>query len=405
MEKLERNFYITTFVMAALSIIFSLIIASKQREFFYFAFYIAALALFFERRKIKFPKFDISYLIIAIGLIKIIWTLVLYRQAADYGFGATQLDSGKKLIVGGILIFYLAQFSHYRTTFNYHRYLLIAFSLAFILATGYGLYQIYNGIDRIAMSTNRATIAAYIYSALSILLIYLLLKTKIAKGHHYITLAMVFIISFLIITMTGTRAAILAHPLLIILMMLFHYRKIHLKSLVMIAVLISLGVTVSYDKYIKPKFEQTSTEILEYQQGNDFSSLGSRFSLWNVGLNIFLQHPFGNTVEARHTQAENIVLQEPKNKTAMVYIDSHLHDELLESASLQGVAGLFSVLALYIAIIALAVKRKNTPLLMIGSCMIVYGLTDVLLISSESLLFFISCIAFFAKETSSEVKI
>ncbi len=399
MEKIKRKLYIASLVLAMLSIVFTLLTVAKQRELFYFSFYAAMFGLFFERKNIRWPKMDISYAIILIGLVKIVWTLVLYRHAPDYGLGATQLDAGKKLAVGGILIFYITQFSHYLATFNYRRYLLISFALAFVLATGYGLYQIYNGIDRIALSTNRATIAAYLYSALSTLLIYLLIKIKNNSICYPLASAAVFIISFLIITMTGTRAAILAHPLLILLMVLFHYRKIHLKSLLIAIVLIGLGIAASYNKYIKPKIEQTSTEIMLYQQGDDFSSLGSRFSLWSVGLNIFYQHPYGNTVEARHAQAAESVINDPKNKTAMVYIDSHLHDELLEAASLQGIVGLLTVLFFYAYTLTLAIRQKNTPLLMIGCCMIVYGLSDVMLISSESLLFFMVCIALFAKKT------
>lgn len=399
MEKIGKKLYLTSLTLAMLSVVFALLITAKQREFFYFSFYVAMFGLFFERKNIRLPKIDISYAIILIGLVKVVWTLVLYRHNPDYGFGATQLDAGKKLVVSGILIFYITQFSPYLLTLNYRRYLLATFVLAFLLATTYGLYQIYHGIDRIAMSTNRATIAAYIYSALSILLIYLFIKTKHVSSYYALASAAVFIISFLIITMTGTRAAILSHPILIMLMVLFHYRKIHLKSLLIALVLIGLGITASYEKYIKPKIEQTSTEITLYQQGDDFSSLGSRFSLWSVGLNIFSQHPYGNTVEARHAQAAEIITHDPKNKTAMVYIDSHLHDELLEAASLQGIVGLLTVLFFYAYTLALAVRQKNTPLLMIGCCMIVYGLSDVLLISSESLPFFMVCIALFAKKT------
>lgn len=396
MEKIGKRLYLASFSLAILSIVFTLIITARQRELFYFSFYVAMFGLFFERKNIRWPKMDISYAIILIGLIKIIWTLVLYRHMQGYGLGNTQLDAGKKLVVGGVLIFYISHFSHYLTTINYRQFLLAGFALAFVLATGYGIYQVYHGIDRIDLSTNRATIAAYIYSALSILLIYLLIKLKRSMAYHIATAAII-ITSFLIVVMTGTRAAILAHLLLILLMMLFHFRKIHLKPLLIVVALVGVAGVASYGKYIKPKIEQTSTEIMLYQQGDDFSSLGSRFSLWSVGLKIFSQHPFGNTVEARHTQAAEIIVNDPKNQTAMVYIDSHLHDELLEAASLQGIVGLLAVLFFYGYIITLSLRQKNTPLLMIGCCMIVYGLSDVLLISSESLLFYMACIALFAK--------
>ncbi|WP_196061735.1 MULTISPECIES: O-antigen ligase [unclassified Serratia (in: enterobacteria)] len=400
MEKIGKRLYFSSFILTILSIVFTLIITARQRELFYFSFYVAMFGLFFERKNIRWPKMDISYSIILIGLVKIIWTLVLYRHMQDYGLGNTQLDAGKKLLVGGVLIFYISHFSHYLATINYRQYLLAGFSLAFILATGFGIYQVYHGIDRIDLSTNRATIAAYIYSALSILLIYLLIKLKHSTGYHIATVAII-IMSFLIVVMTGTRAAILSHLLLILLTMLFHFRKIHLKPLLVVVALVGVVGMASYSKYIKPKIEQTSTEIMLYQKGDDFSSLGSRFSLWSVGLKIFVQHPYGNTVEARHTQAAEIIVNDPKNQTAMVYIDSHLHDELLEAASLQGIVGLLAVLFFYGYIITLSLMQKNTPLLMIGCCMIIYGLSDVLLISSESLLFYMACIALFAKNNPS----
>lgn len=397
MEKIGQRLYFISFILAILSIVFTLIITARQRELFYFSFYVAMFGLFIERKNIRLPKMDISYAIIMIGLVKIIWTLVLYRHMQGYGFGETQLDAGKKLVVGGILIFYITHFSHYLATFNYRLYLLTAFTLAFVLATGYGIYQVYHGIERIDLSTNRATIAAYIYSTLSILLIYLLIELKNSTGYRIAALAII-IISFLIVVMTGTRAAILSHLLLILLMVLFHFRKIHLKPLLLVMALVGLAGVASYDKYIKPKIEQTNAEIMLYQKGDDFSSLGSRFSLWYVGLEIFSQHPFGNTVEARHTQAAEIIANDPKNQTALIYIESHLHDELLEAASLQGIVGLLTVLFFYGYIITISLVQKNTPLLMIGCCMIVYGLTDVLLISAESMLFYMTCIALLARK-------
>lgn len=396
MEKIGQRLYFISFILAILSIVFTLIITARQRELFYFSFYVAMFGLFIERKNIRLPKMDISYALIMIGLVKIIWTLVLYRHTQGYGYGDTQLDAGKKLVVGGVLIFYITQFSHYLTTFNYRQYLLAAFTMAFVLATSYGLFQIYHGIERIDLSTNRATIAAYIYSTLSILLIYLLIKLKQNAGYR-IAVAAIIISSFLIIVMTGTRAAILSHLLLILLMMLFHFRKIHLKPLLIVIALVGVVGIASYGKYIKPKIEQTSTEIMLYQKGNDDSSLGSRFSLWRVGLEIFSQHPFGNTVEARQKQAAEIVAHDPKNQTALAYITSHLHNELLEAASLQGIVGLLTVLFFYGYILTKSLVQRNTPLLMIGCCMVVYGLTDVLLISAESLLFYMICIALFAR--------
>ena len=398
MEKVSKKIYTASLILAILSIGCTLLIGSLQRDFFYFSFYAAVIGLFLERRFVKNYKINnIMYSLIFIGVIKILWTILLYYNLPKFGFGWLQLDAGKKLVVGGVIIFYLTNFSGGYSKEQYKIALLVGFSIAFVFATIFGLIQMYNGIPRIELSTNRATITAYIYSMLSIITIYLLInRVSISISYFYFSV-LVSVLSFVIITMTGTRAAILAHPIIIIIMLLFKFRTFNMRTVIVASIIIPVSILLSYNKFISPKVEQTRNEIMLYNKGDDFSSLGSRFSLWKVGFEIFKIHPFGNTVEARHKQAENVIIFKPENKTAMVYIDSHLHNELLESASLQGVAGLLAVLFFYYAIISHAIKNINTPLLIIGLCMIAYGLSDVLLISSEVLMFFMLCTALFTK--------
>ena len=67
----------------------------------------------------------------------------------------------------------------------------------------------------------------------------------------------------------------------------------------------------------------------------------------------------------------------------MVYAPVHLHNELLDSATLQGIPGALVVVLFYIVLLGWALRNKNAPLFGIMLCIIVSGLTDVVFISRE----------------------
>lgn len=398
MEKVRGSIYLLCIFLCLISLSFSLIAPPIQRDFFYYASYIALIGMLLERKNIKIKSDSIFYSIILIGIIKVVWAFFLYGYD-DFGHGNVQIDAGKKLVVGGLLAMYINQYlktCSYKN-FNYQRALLFVFSLAFVFTTAYAFYQILNGMERVEFSTNRATIAAYIYSTMSLLLVYLFFINEMSFKYRVFFSFLVILISFIIIMMTGTRAVMFSYPFLVVFVFLFHFRRVSFNFFVVFSCLFLLACYISYGGFIKPKIEQTKKELQLYNQGIDSSSLGSRFSLWVVGGEIFLSHPYGNTLENRRKQAEEKILDAPENQTALIYIDTHLHNELLESASLQGVVGLLSVLAFYLSMLIRAIRRRLTPLLIVSLCMIVYGTTDVLLISPESIMFFILTLAFFSR--------
>lgn len=394
MEKIKRGLYIASLSATALSIFFTLLSNPWQRYGFYYAFYFALTGLVAERRKLHIPRFDLSYAVILMGLVKIISTLILYRHDSGFGMGMVQLDTGKKMVLGGLTLFYLSQFTHYLQPLMTKKLLITVVACAFLAATAYGFWQINQGAKRIDLSSNRATIAAYLYSMLALLYIWLLMVSQPVRRQRLL-IPLVIIVSFVVVILTGTRAAILAHLPLLAAMMLFYHRKIRLKPLVIVTLLVVLGATACWKSHIEPKINQTIAELSNYQRGNDRTSLGSRFSLWIVGIEIFKQHPLGITREARYLAAEELVKGQPQNRAALRFINSHLHNEMIEAGSLQGIFGLLALLTFYVSLFISAVVRHNTALFVIGCCAVVYGLTDVMMISQESLMFLLACIAVF----------
>jgi O-antigen ligase len=390
MEKIKSRIYVTVMFCALLSVAFALLSNGRQKDFYYISIYLGIVGLLMERNILKFKKFNIAYPIILLGIVKLVWFFVLQHESGGYNFYSDQFNGGKKLVLGGLLTFYLTQCSHYLNNIDYKKILLLVISIGFIAATCYGIWQSFQGENRVEMAINRATISAYIYSTLSITLIYLLYPQR--KKVYYFIAAFVIVLSFITVILTGTRAAIICHLLIIACMTLYNFRKIHIKSVVVVAVISVLAVTILYNRYIHPKLTQTFDEIALYQEGRDNTSLGARFSMWTVGLNNFGHAPFGQSAKSRSDYSKQYVKDYPQYKAAMLYIDVHLHDETIETLSLQGIFGGLALLFFYFGIGWVALKNRNVPLLFTINCMIVYGLSDVLLLSSEAILFYVALI-------------
>ncbi|OAT28414.1 O-antigen ligase [Buttiauxella brennerae ATCC 51605] len=390
MEKLKSRIYISVFIFAALSIAFALLSNGRQKDFYYIAVYLSIIGIIIERKNLNFSKFNIAYPIILVGVVKLIWFLWLGKDAHGYNTYSDQFGAGKKLLLGGVLVFYITQFSHYIRAINYKNVMLAIIGIAFVSASCYAFWQSWSGIGRAEMAINRATISAYIYSTLSMIFVYLLYIQK--RPSCYLIAVFSIIISFVVIILTGTRAAIILHLLIIAMMTVYHFKKIHLKSTLIVLIIALLASFSLYKNYIHPKIQQTYDEVTLYQEGQDNTSLGARFSMWTVGLKNFVNAPFGQSMQSRFNYSEQYVTKNPQYKSTMEFINVHLHDETIETLSLQGIFGGLALLWFYMSISWVAMRDRNTPLLFTMNCLVAYGLSDVLLLSSEAVLFYIALI-------------
>lgn len=390
MEKLKSRLYLAVFCFTVVSFSLALINTGRQRDFYYIAIYLSIIGLFIERKNINFKSFNIAYPIILFGLIKVVWYLWYQYGTEAFNSYNDHLVGGKKLVLGGVLVFYLTQLNYHIKNVDYKKWLLIATGAAVLGASCYAWWQIMHGMQRAEMSINRATISAYIYSALSIFFIYqLYAQNKLAC---YVIAALAIILSFVVIITTGTRAAIICHLLIVFLMTAYHFKKIHLKTIFAVLIVAAIAFGALYNKFIYPKIAQTYNEITLYQEGKDNTSLGARFSMWTIGLKNFAHAPLGQSLQSRYDYSAQYVIEKPQYRSAMEFINVHLHDETIDTLSLQGILGGLALLWLYIGISWVALRNRNTALLFTLNCMIVYGLSDVILLSSEAILFFVALI-------------
>lgn len=405
MEKLNKSLLFMIYFLSVASVSVALISSGYQRNLFYIAIYCSLLGLILNFRKVKFSFSSISFPIIILGLVKICWYLLFQQKHGDLNFYNDYLDGGKKLLLGGFLVFYAEQFIKELRTVQYKNIGLAILFCGFVSATAYGFFQAFNHINRVEMGINRPTIAAYVYSTFSVFIIFALYTLRSKIG--YIIAGATIIVSYCLIILTGTRAAMICYLFMVACLTLYHFRKIHIKSLLIVSVLVAVCFAALYKPYIKPKIDQTLNEVSDYQEGNDNTSLGARFSMWAVGVHAFVEHPAGQSMGTRANTTIAYVKQYPHYQSSLHYLSIHLHNEFIDSLSLQGLMGGLSLLFFYVMLIYTGIRRQLPVLLFSAGFMILYGITDVLLISSEAIQFYIIIISLgllFPRETPNPVQ-
>jgi len=97
-------------------------------------------------------------------------------------------------------------------------------------------------------------------------------------------------------------------------------------------------------------------------------------------MTLFKEAPLKwRSAEERSQEIENLSV---KNKTlgaAMIYINIHLHNEIIENASLKGIVGVISVLCFYAALMFSAYYYRALGLFAFSLAIIGTGLSDVLI--------------------------
>ena len=267
----------------------------------------------------------------------------------------------------------------------------ISLSSAFIISSAYGIWQHFNGVDRIVLGINRATLTAYAYSAMALAMMTMLNQIRMVSV-KYIAIILTCLLSIYIIFLTETRSAMFIHTLISVVILfksLWHGRK--LRPLPVIAILLAFFViALSSKNIITTRFDSTKQELTKFNQGDDHTSLGSRFTLWKSGLIAIEKNPLGETQVTRNTIIRQWLHTNNPNSFALEYINVHLHNEFIQYTSLFGVFGFIVLLVFFIKLIFDNGIRGifNNPISVMAVSALLYGMTDVLLTSIEYVVIF-----------------
>lgn len=356
---------------------------SQGRNVFFVTSYVAFIALIFHP-KYYTKKIDLLWaplLFVAVGLGSILW-VAAYKQPGEYiNLYRAFMVTGKLLVATGFVLLIALN-----ERINFSRILKPALLLLGITVNLYVIYQgITQGDSRSELNFDRATVAAYIFTAVDLLMLYTLLH--ISKKHRVILFALGFTLSYIALIHTQTRAAILAFPVISILMFLADKnitKKQKYISCLSIAVLILVSAFFLRN-IIDNRVEDFKVDMNTLSQVQRENSVGARISMFKAGIMAGNQHAFGQAAEQRGTELAAIVKEFPLLAGILPYTTVHMHNELVDTYSLRGIWGSLLLIALYLSLFYLSLKsQKNTALLAMTMAIIIYGLSDVLFFSSEA---------------------
>lgn len=372
-------------ILLCISLSISLLSSGIARNLFYFSVYFSLIGLCLNYKKINKVNLMIFSSIFLFGFSKIIWALIVNNDVESISY-YPYFSTGKKIVLASVIVLFLV--SNLQKNHDLNSKIKTLLISGFIFSTCYGIWQHFNGAPRVEFGWDRATISAYCYSALSLAVTGGLIKKSRSL---FLTAIMIlsFIISYFVIIFTGTRAAIIMHPLIFLALLLFSKKY---KTILTIILLLAVLIPAFYSSIFESKIHKTNTEIYTFMSsaGNKMTSLGSRFSMWDEGIWFIKQKPLGASFEVRENMIKKHVMENKKNESALGYIDVHLHNEVIDTVSLQGVIGGILLLFFYICILFESLIKRKLILLSCIVCLIIYGTTDVIFFSSEATIFFMS---------------
>ena len=257
--------------------------------------------------------------------------------------------------------------------------------LAFGVSSFVGIHTYLSEASTRANIGGISTTAAYLETIQGLLCLYAI--NTIAVRYKRRLMTFVSAITFIIIVMTGTRSATLLFPVILLIMT---FRSMAFKDVIKLvpAFVILLSIPLITSNQIRDRFVEAYND-LSHENTNNSTSIGSRFSMWESGLSTTSHHLAGQSAASRlHDITQYIDVNEKGNAEALRNVPYHVHNELIEIASLQGVAPAGLMLAFYVLTIIAFRKQGRFDLAAFTFTMplIIYGIGDVLMIYPKAIL-------------------
>lgn len=375
----------------------SLLKISVARDLFFSGFYLAALGLittFTHPASHQSASADwrpLCLCLFALGLLKIGWAFYFYPAQHHNESYLRAMDIGKRLLAAAGMLWYLGRRAWLPTP-GWRRATEGIILFGFLAATAYGLIQHHQGLERVEFSFNRATGAAYVYSVLALAAL-----TVVIRRHFFartLTVIVLFCLAYATLILTGTRASILLFPVLFLGIFLTLAWREHLRLLAGIAVGLVAIVAILYQPVLKTRIASTQQEIavFENSDGNSDSSLGARFAMWRSGVDFLRTNHWGASVEQRAEVIERNIELSHHDSAAKLYLQVHLHNELIDALTLEGIPGGVLLVLFWLVGLVQALRTRNALLFVSIAGLLGYGLTDCPMLSKEITIAYLSLV-------------
>lgn len=391
------------FLLITISISFFMYSGEITRNFFYIATYIAVLYFIYVTlrvdKKIKF--YPVACTILLLGISKWLWVMLTVNH--QYPLIAYHYQiSGKRLI--------LASFILYAIEHNIHKWKIPTLTVRTGIAIMTILFIVISVIrvivylktgERMKINSDAPTSGAYTFTIFSLLVMYSL-KYHALKHYRLICL-IVMTLTFAVLAATETRSAIILFILISAGSIIYDFTKSSHTSKIIygfaIAVLIIAAVTSGHPYYNKvlTRFDNLQNEVTSYNDGERNTSVGARFSMWRAGVDAFKHHPFGQSADSRNALATTFIDEhEGGNPEALRNLQFHLHNDIIDTMSLQGIFGAL-IMVLFFTVLLLYPFRlvpKGYEFLLLSVPVIYFSMGDTQFYNRESPYFIVLVFAY-----------
>lgn len=355
-DKLAALFFLFT----TISISFFMFSGEVTRNFFYITTYIAVIYFvyitFKKEKKVHF--YILSWVVFSLGISKLLWVILTVNE--QYPLIAYHYQiSGKRLILSAFVLYIIEHNLHkWKISTLTVRTSVAIMTLLFMIISIIHIAMYLKTGQRIRINSDAPTSGAYTFTIFSLLVMYSL---KYHGLKHYRLICLIIMtMTFGVLTATETRSALMLFTLVSAGSVLYDFAKSsHTSKIVYGLVIAGLIITAVFSGHpyynkVLERIDNLHHEVASYNDGERNTSVGSRFSMWRAGVDAFRHHPFGQSADSRNALAATFINQhEGGNPEALRNLKFHLHNDLIDTLSLQGIFGViimisfFSVLLLY----------------------------------------------------------
>lgn len=390
----EKHVYNACFFAISTSLALSLSVKGYPEKIFYWCSYISLIFLLFSAFK-KTLRVDMFALLLSlsislVGLIRLLWSLKFHGSEFSDVIG-NYFIGGKRLILFGVLFYFFYAYRGFLTSLTL-KCSFASFALGTIIVLALAYSEYHSGGGRIKLITDSAGTVSYLI--VFVLFSTLFIASKISSNKYYLLLMFLclFAINMVLLALTESRAALIVTPFLYIAFFILEYKWANKKHLLFIGFMAILSLSLM-PSTVWHRLENIESEALSYQHDNN-TSIGARFSIWKSGLHSVSWSLLGQSPDDRNNKARQYIeTHERDNPEAYKNVIYHLHDDILETLSLQGIAGAVSLVLLFSLLIVLPVIRHQPVFAILPCSLVIFGLTDTVLIQSQSIVIvFISII-------------
>lgn len=379
------HIYELLFIMACTALAISLFVDAYPRKILYVIFYSAAIFMAVKLKRREFicdsAALKVAAGLLLLGIVRFTWG-EMHAHAQFSDITSNYRTGGKLFMVSALLAYFFIGWRQYVTQKAALKGFVILFS-GLTVTLGFAVHEHLQTGTRIQLLTDSAGTVSYLITSLAISTLFMgygAIRHPVARISLF---CVIFVLNTLLLILTESRAGVLTLPVLYLgFFCLMHARIIRFAIIPMI-VMIAIGFTL-LPHSVWQRLESIRTEVGSYNTNND-TSIGARFSIWKGGFASIDWSPMGQSPDDRTSKAREFITEhERKNPEAYKNVQYHLHDDVLETLSLQGIAGGVTILLFYLILLIVPFKNRSPGTAILPASYVIFGLTDTVLIQSLS---------------------